>query len=235
MTQLVLLVTLFCSFTAWAAEPDLSQFETRIQEATSRLALTNQQKAQLEPILKDHFDAQMAILDKYGLDAGNRDSGQAPDFQKMRALRNELDANKTTTAKRLSGVLSEKQMAEFEKIQTEQKQRIREKLQSKLIERIGTKLGLTGKQMAQVKPILENHFDAQTAILNKYGLSIGNRDRGTRPGFRTLRALRNDMDEHHAKTTKHLSAILSEEQMAEFEKMQAEQKERMRAYFRSRL
>ena len=234
MTRMVLLATLFFACTAWADEPDLSQFKIRIQKTASRLALTEEQQAQLRPILEDHFDAQMAILDQYGLGAGNRDGGRQPDFQTMRALRNELDTNRTKIAKRLSGILSKEQMAEFETIQAERKQQIRETLQSKLIEAIGTKLALTGKQMARVKPILQNHFDAQMGILNKHGIKIGNLERGKRPGLRTLRALRNDMDENRAKTMKQLSGILSEEQMAAFETMQAEQKERMRARFRSR-
>ena len=232
MTRIVLLVTLFFTCTVWADEPDLSQFETRIQETGARLGLTEERQTRLKPILEDHFDAQMAILDKYGLGAGNRD--EQPDFQKIRALRNELDTNKTKTAKRLSGILSKEQMVEFEKIQTERKQQIKAEVQSKRIEAIGARLALTKKQMAQVKPIFEDHFDAQMAILDKYGLTIGNRDGSKRPGFRTLRALRNDMNRNKAKTMKRLSEILSDEQLTEFEKMQAEQRERMREHFRSR-
>lgn len=234
MTRIVLLATLFFACTAWAGEPDLSQLETRIQETRARLGLTEEQQAQLRPILEEHFDAQMAILDKYGLGVGSRGGDKLPDFQKMRALRNELDANKTKTAKRLSNVLSKEQVAEFENIQAERKQRIQETLQSKLIEKIGTKLGLAGEQMAQVKPILEHHFTTQMAILNKHGIRIGNQKGNKRPGFRALRALRNDMEQHKAKTMKQLSSILSKEQMAEFENMQAEQKQRMREHFRSR-
>ena len=232
MLRIGLLATLFFACTAWADEPDFSQFKTRIPETASRLAHTEEQQAQVRAILEDHFDAQMAILEKYG--TGNRDGGKQPDFQTMRALRNELEANRTDVTKRLSGILSKEQMAEFEQIQAEHKQQIRDTVQSKLIEGIGTKLALTGTQMARVKPILEGHFNAQMAILDKHGIKIGNQGDGTRPGFRTLRALRNEMNALRAATRKQLSGILSEAQMAEFETMQAEQKERMRAYFLSR-
>ena len=175
----------------------------------------------------------MAILDKYGPSVGTRDGDRQPDFQKMRALRNELDANKARTTKQLSGILSGGQMVEFEKIQIERKQQLQETLQAKHIEKIGTKLALTETQMARLKPILGQHFAAQMAILDKHGINIGTQKGSQRPGFRKLRALRNDMNENRAKTMQQLSIILSAEQLAEFEKMQAEQRERLRAHLRS--
>ena len=125
MTQTVLLATLFFTFTAWADESDLSRLKARMQEIGSRLGLTEEQVIQLKPILEGHFDAQMAIFDKYGLNVENR--GSRPDVQTLRALRKDLDENKTKTSKRLSGILSREQLAEFEKIQKEQRQKMREK------------------------------------------------------------------------------------------------------------
>ncbi len=129
MKQTVFLAILFFASTAWADEPDVSQLEARLQETKSRLGLTEEQMAQLKPIFADHFDAQMAILDKYGLNAENRDN--RPDAQTLRALRQELDENKTNTSKRLSGILSKTQLAEFEKIQKEYRDLIRKKLRSR--------------------------------------------------------------------------------------------------------
>ena len=126
MKQTVFLAILFFAFTAWTDEPDVSQFEARMQETKSRLGLTEEQMAQLKPVFADHFDAQMAILDKYGLNAENLDN--RPDAQTLRALRQELDENKTNSSKRLSGILSKAQLAEFEKIQKEQREQMREKL-----------------------------------------------------------------------------------------------------------
>ena len=233
MTRVMLLVTLFFACTAWADGPDHSRFEARLQEARARLGLTEEQQARLRPILEGHFAAQMAILDQYGLGVGTRDGDRQPGFQKMRALRNELNANKTKTAKQLSGILSKEQIAEFEKIQAERKLQLQEILQSKHIEKIGTKLALTETQMARLKPILEHHFATQMTILDKHGINIGNQEGSQRPGFISLRALRNDMNENRARTMKQLSGILSAEQLAAFEKMQAEQRERMREHIHS--
>ena len=128
MTQTMLLAILFFAFTAWADEADLSPVEVRMQETKSRLALTEKQKVQLKPILEDHFDAQMAVLDKYGLDAEDRDN--RPDAQTLRALRQELEENRIKTSKRLSGILSSEQLAEFEKIQAQQREQMRNKFRS---------------------------------------------------------------------------------------------------------
>lgn len=130
MTHLVLLVTLFISCTAWA--DDLSQFETHLQEATLRLALTEEQQAQVKPILEKHFAAQMAILDKHGIKVGNQAGNKRPGFRQLRALRNEMNENKVKTMKQLSAILSEEQMAEFEQIQAELKERMRERFRSRL-------------------------------------------------------------------------------------------------------
>ena len=227
MKPTVFLAILFLAFAAGADEPDLSQLEARMQETRSRLALTEKQMAQLKPILEDHFDAQMAILDKYGLSAENR-----PDAQTLRVLRLELDQNKTNTSKHLSGILSRAQLAEFEKIQIEWKKQIQEKLLSKRTEDIGAKLGLTEEQMAQLKPILADQFDAQMAVMDKHGIALGDSgDRG-RLGLRKLRALRRDLDKISDNTSKRLSGILSKAQLAEFEKIQKEQREQMREKLR---
>ena len=231
MTQTMLLAILFFAFTAWADEADLSPVEVRMQETKSRLALTEKQKVQLKPILEDHFDAQMAVLDKYGLDAEDRDN--RPDAQTLRALRQELEENRIKTSKRLSGILSSEQLAEFEKIQIEQKRQIQEKFLSKHTEDIGAKLGLTGEQKVQLKPIHEDHFDAQMAVLDKHGFATGNRGDRKRLRLRKLRALRKDLDKISDKTLGRLSGILSSEQLAEFEKIQAQQREQMRNKFRS--
>ena len=234
MTHMVLLATLFFAFPAWADEPDLSQIEARMQETKERLGFTEEQQAQLQPVLDDHFNAQMAILDKYGLDAGNRESGKQPDFKKIRELRKELDANTAKTTERLSGLLSEEQLAEFEKIQDERKKQIQEKFLSKQIKGIAAGLDLTKEQMAKVKPILDNHFAAQMAILDKHGINARQGDGKKRMGFRKMRALRNDMEENKTKTLELLSSVLSDEQLAKFEQMEAERKQQMREKFKSR-
>ena len=125
MERRMFFATLFFAFTAQTAEPDLSPLDERLQETRLRLALTEEQMTEVRPILQDHFDAQMTILDKY--DIGN---GKRPKLRKLRALRQDLKANKAQTTKRLAAILSAEQTAEFDKIQAEQKERTREKFRS---------------------------------------------------------------------------------------------------------
>ena len=233
MTRIVFPVLLLGAFLAWADEPDLSQLETRLGEVKARLALTEEQAAQVKPILEEHFNTQMAILGRYGIDTGSLDSNERPDPEKLHALRKELDANKTRTEARLSGVLAAEQVAEFRKIQAERKEQIQEKIRSGQLEEIASSLDLTEAQTAQVKPILARHFDAQMAILDKHGIDLTGRDGRRRLGFRKRRALRRDLDGNMTETVAQLATILSAAQLAEFEKIQAARREQLRKALRS--
>ena len=235
MTRIVLLGTLLVASLAWADEPERTQVAARLEETKVRLALTEEQAAQLKPILEDHFDTQMTILDKHGLDIETRGSNKRPDRQQWQALRRELDENKAKTAARLAGLLSAEQLTEFENIQAERKKQLRARFRAKWIGEIGSRLALTEEQREPVHPILEEHFDAQMAILDTYDIGGGSRgDNKKRPRFRKLRALRKDMSENEAETAARLTGLLSAEQLAEFENLQAERKKQLRARFRAK-
>ncbi len=227
----LLFITMLLTGASWANAQDAAQLEARMEETRSRLNLTEDQITQLKPILEAHFEAQTAILSKYDLGGQNREN--RPDIETLRALRRELDENKTKTATSLKGILSSAQMAEFEEIQTERKQQIQEGLLSKWAEDIGAKLGLTSEQVGQLTPVLKEHMDAQMAVLEKHGIDIGGSGERKRLRFRALRALRNDLDEVSENTSKRLSGILSEAQLNQFEQMQQAQREQLREIIRS--
>ena len=130
MRQVVFLVPLLCAFLAWADEPDLSPREAHLGEVKARLALTEEQAAQVKPILEEHFKTQMAILDKHGIDIGSRDGRRRLGFRKRRALRKDLDSTMTETVARLANVLSAAQLAEFENVQAELRKQLRKELRS---------------------------------------------------------------------------------------------------------
>ncbi len=231
MMRKLLFTTMLLLGAAWANAQDPSQFEARMEETRSRLNLTADQAKQLKPILEAHFEAQLAILSKYDLGGQNRED--RPDIQTLRALRRELDENKTRTAAHLKGVLSNAQMAEYERIQTERRKRIQEGFLSKRAEDIGAKLGLTGEQAGQLTPVLAEHFNAQMAVLEKHGIAIGESGERRRLRLRALRALRNDLDEVSENTTKRLSGILSKAQLDQFKQIQQAQRERFREIIRA--
>jgi len=232
MMRIALAALLLSALLAWADGPDPSRREARLGEVKARLALSEEQAAQVKPILEDHVETQMAILDRYGINGASRGSDRRPDYETLRALRKELDAHKTMAEARLSGVLSAEQLAEFRKIQAERKEQIQEEIRSGHVEQIASRLGLAEAQMAQVKAILARHFDAQMAILDKNGIDAG-RDGRRRLGFRKRRALRRDLDGNMNETVAQLAGILSASQLAEYEKIQAARREQLRKALRS--
>lgn len=232
MMRTFFLATLFVVCASWANAQEPAQLEARMEETRSRLNLTEDQATQLKPILEAHFEAQLAVLSKYGLDGQNREN--RPDIQTLRVLRRELDENKTRTAAHLKGILSSAQLDEFEKIQTERRQRIQDGFLSKRAEDLGVELGLTGDQVEQLTPVLADHFNGLMAVLKKHGIAIGDSGERKRLRLRALRALRNDLDEVSENTSKRLSGFLSKTQLNQFEQIQQAQRERLREIIRSR-
>lgn len=188
------------------------------EEIRARLALTEEQTGEVRPMLRNHFEAQLALMEKHGLEGSDQfDAGR------FRSLRRDLDANKAETAGELAAILTPEQLAEFDKVQAERQKRVRKRVFAKGMEEIGARLALTEAQMAKARPILQDHLEGQLALLDKHDI-----DSGERPGIRKLRALRRDLDAQEGETAKKLAAILSTEQMAEYEKIQEERRERTR-------
>lgn len=130
MRRIVFLAALLCVCLAWADEPDMSQLEARLGEVKARLALTEAQAAQVKPILEAYFEAQLAVLDKHGIDISDRDGRRRLGFRKRRALRKDLNRNMTETVAQLANVLSAAQLAEFENIQAARREQLRQELRS---------------------------------------------------------------------------------------------------------
>ena len=210
-----------------ADETTGSRLQGGLKEFGAQLALTSEQEAQVRSIFEEHLKTQMATLDKYDID--DRDNADTVDLQRMRALREELRANRAKIESRLSEVLSETQMAEFRRIRTEQEEKLRDRVLSRRLDEIGAKLELTPEQAERVRPILEEHFEAQMAVLDKHGVGPGNRDDGGRPGLWTLRRLRKDLGANNERTAERLSAILSGAQLEAYEQHQSEQRKKLRA------
>ena len=213
---------------AGADERAGSDLRAGLEELRARLGLTAEQETRARSIFEDHLAVQIATLEKYDVDADNR-GGDTVALQQMRALREELRANRAKIEARLSGVLSETQLEEFRYIRAEQEEKLRERLLSKRLDEIGARLELTPEQTDRVRPVLKEHFEAQMAVLDRYDAMPSNRSGGKRPGFRMLRRLRKNLGEIRTRTLKRLSTILSEAQMAAYEALQAEQRKKLRA------
>jgi hypothetical protein len=96
---------------AMLTEESLEQI---ISDMKTRLKLTEEQGAKAGPIIRESFEEQRKIVDKYR----NRDRSD------LRALRNALRKHQISVEERLSKILTVGQLVEFRKLQEERRRKI---------------------------------------------------------------------------------------------------------------
>ena len=100
---------------------------------------------------------------------------------------------------------------------------------------IRERMKLSDAQKTQIAPIMEAHIEAIAAVLDDHGIDFQERSgERKRLKFREMRALRKDLDAVRANTAEKMSGILTEEQMEEYRKIQAEWKAELRKRIRDR-
>ena len=105
------------------------QAAAQLEEARTRLAMTEEQRTLAEPILRSGVERRMAILRTYGLvDADGRRTGARPKMREARKLRGELDDVRDDTVRRLERVLTKAQIEEYKKLQSEMRDAARERI-----------------------------------------------------------------------------------------------------------
>lgn len=109
-------------------EEQRDQIIQRLEDTRQRLNLTEEQRVTLEPILRESFEKRAAILNKYGV---SRDSGSRQSLRQLRAMRGELDTVRNQTEKEVAKILDNRQMAEFLKIQEENRAAMRERIRDR--------------------------------------------------------------------------------------------------------
>ena len=90
------------------------------------------------------------------------------------------------------------------------------------------RLQLTKAQKETIRPILEESFEQRLAVLEKHGIDLENRDANERPGFRTIRKLRKDMDKVRKETEQQLEEVLTADQMKVWKELEEERRAQMR-------
>lgn len=114
-----------------AKEDRAADLKGRMQEAQARLNLSDAQIVQMAPIMKRAMQAQKDIMARYGMNPENRnDSGSRPSLRQMRAMKQELAVVHSDTRAALEPILSDAQMAEFQRMQEERKAQMREGMRS---------------------------------------------------------------------------------------------------------
>ena len=133
---MVTIVSLMASLTtslAQQADPDrVAELEARVEQTRERLNLTDEQVAQIEPILESSFEASMLVLENHGIDLSvPRDQRERPGFRKMRAIAKDMKAVRQETAEEMAEILSVEQMEEYRKIQEERRAELREQIRAR--------------------------------------------------------------------------------------------------------
>lgn len=120
---------------AQQADPDrIAELEARIEQTKQRLNLTDEQLAQIEPILESSFEATALVLENHGIDLNPdvpRDQRERPGLRKMRAVSKDLQAVREETAAEMAEVLTAEQMEEYRKIQEERRVALRERIRAR--------------------------------------------------------------------------------------------------------
>lgn len=118
---------------AQQVDPDrLAELEARIEQTKQRLNLTDQQVAQIEPVLESSFEASMLVLEDHGIDLTvPRDQRERPGFRKIRAIAKDLKAVREETAEEMAEILTDEQMKEYREIQEERRAELREQIRGR--------------------------------------------------------------------------------------------------------
>ena len=92
-----------------------------LSELAKRLDLTDQQKTEIQPILKNAAEKRRAAMTEAGIERGKR-----PGFLQMMKLRTPMKEIRENTDRELSAVLSDTQMTEYRKFRDEVRKKMRE-------------------------------------------------------------------------------------------------------------
>ena len=108
-----------------------AQIMAQVSDVKARLNVTDEQAEQLEPIFLDSSEKRFAVLEKYGISGDMRSSGKKIGFAQLRAVKRDMDKIDRETKEQLVGVLSERQLNEYKKIQQEQRAKVRERMMAR--------------------------------------------------------------------------------------------------------
>ena len=122
---------LFMTFSllAFAQDDRTAQFEQRMEEARTRLDLSDEQVEAFSPVLKESITEQRRILSNYGVNLDDpSDTAGRLRLRQARAMRKELEAVRADTQSALKPILNDEQLDEFQRMQEERRAEMRERI-----------------------------------------------------------------------------------------------------------
>ena len=113
---------------AQVSDDQMAAFEARVAQVFDQLALSDEQVEAIKPILLAGLEAQKAVFASHGIDFETRTStdGSRMGLRDARKLGQDLEDVRKDTMAKLGEVLDDEQMAEYQRMQEEARQKMRE-------------------------------------------------------------------------------------------------------------
>lgn len=130
MKKLIITLLLIATYLGLPAQAQEKDFTKRFDEVKQRLNLSPEQVELISPILLDSAQRIKIVLAKYDTDI-SKDADRKSDklgFSQLRKLAKEMSNEREITSVALAKHLTPIQMEEFDKIQAERKQEMRDRL-----------------------------------------------------------------------------------------------------------
>ena len=213
---LIISMLVYLCTTAWTVFAAENEFQPAqlLADLKARLNLSQEQIAQVRPIMQEQSQALRELIEKY----------QGQGFVGMRSLKNELEQLREETNKQLEPILSAEQMRELTAFHEELQAQFHEKLRDRIISGLMQQLGVTQEQADQMLPILRENLQKRRELIEKY--------QGQGPaGFRSFRKENQELQQQ---LEQQLGSFLTVEQFQKYRELQQRVQERMRAEFSKR-
>ncbi|MCY4043997.1 MAG: hypothetical protein OXE99_02820 [Cellvibrionales bacterium] len=131
LARLARMLNIPLMLTTLSITPSVLAEKDRLERLAKELAITEQQKERLRPILERNYQSRQAIFNQYGITFG---SGQRSKHKLSRsdrkAMSEALKENRKQTHKEMAVILSPEQMAQLQQLRQRKKAEFKEKHQA---------------------------------------------------------------------------------------------------------
>lgn len=110
------------------SEEQRVRMEARMDEIRKRLALSDGQKAQIEPVIRRSFEQRAAVLEQHDV---KKERDERLRFREARALKRDLVKVRKQTDDEAARILDSRQMDEYRKIQRETREALRDEVRKR--------------------------------------------------------------------------------------------------------
>ncbi len=190
-----------------AQEKDLVP-KQMLADLKERLALTDDQIAQIRPILKEQGEAIRGLIEQY------KGSG----FLELRSLQQEIQQLRQDMLTTLEPIVTVTQMKELQAFQDEIRTHIQSKVAERIIMNVAEQLDLSEEQIEQFAPLMKSDLDKRRDLIEQY--------RGQ--GRRAWKSFREENRQIRQETEQELESILTVEQMKAYKALQNEFRQKIR-------